>query len=386
MSKNTVKSYLKKADEDPLSIKSLLALEDPVLEARFHAGSPAYKDDRFDELKTQMDYYQYRDTVPNLIGTLAKCLPNNENNPGDSELYEAFQSGNVQAVKEIPRHERKQLFITQFAMKYSESIESANFPEPGARVRTFRRRGSSRRGGGAMDMMMDPMMMGFEGMMPGGPMMGPQTMPGRGGEVEDEEGAGAAGFTVLIEGYSPYKEIAELLDSPSVANDSARWGLVTRFEKLAELFPGGVFELFGKHEVDHFTVETGWVDVSLKDMPSGIGEPKEIERVPQEPGTNQTRVRTGSRSDFVYSEQVLIDPMTGEEISKTYDIYTQQDINQNPELTERDLGRKKFNKLTGEEIYIERDQWFRIKAKFIWTEAPVEKESGNKAAGGMMGM
>ena len=57
MSKNTVKSYLKKVDEDTLSVKSLLALEDTVLEARFHAGSPAYKDERFEVLKTQMDYY-----------------------------------------------------------------------------------------------------------------------------------------------------------------------------------------------------------------------------------------------------------------------------------------------------------------------------------------
>lgn len=57
ISKNTVKAYLKKVDEDPLSIKSLLALDDMELEARFHAGSPAYKDERFDELKTQMEYY-----------------------------------------------------------------------------------------------------------------------------------------------------------------------------------------------------------------------------------------------------------------------------------------------------------------------------------------
>lgn len=57
MSKNTVKTYLKKAKSDSLSINSLLALDDTTLEARFHAGSPAYKDDRFDKLKTQLDYY-----------------------------------------------------------------------------------------------------------------------------------------------------------------------------------------------------------------------------------------------------------------------------------------------------------------------------------------
>ncbi|MHC4930118.1 MAG: hypothetical protein ACYTFU_10715, partial [Planctomycetota bacterium] len=104
------------------------------------------------------------------------------NNPQDSELYAAFESGDTKTIAAIPRPDRKQLFITQFAMKYSEFLEAAGFPEPGARVRTFRRRGSSGLGGGEM---MDPMMM--PGMMPGGPMMGAQTMPG-GREVEDEEG------------------------------------------------------------------------------------------------------------------------------------------------------------------------------------------------------
>ena len=177
-----------------------------------------------------------------------------------------------------------------------------------------------------------------------------------------------------------------MLDPPSVGDNSEQWGLVTRFEKLGELFPGIPFELFGKHEVDHFTVETGLVDLSLKDMPPGIGETKEIERVPQETTTKRTRGGTGARGDFVYSEQVLVDSMTGEEISKTYDIYTQKDIDRDPELTEKDLGRKKFNKLTGEEKYIERDQWFRIKAKFVWKDAPGEKKSGEKTAGGMSGM
>ena len=60
--------------------------------------------------------------------------------------------------------------------------------------------------------------------------------------------------------------------------------------------------------------------------------------------------------------------MTGEEISKTYDIYTQHDIDNDPELTDRDLGRKKLDNF-GEEQFIERDHWFRIQAKFIWKDA-----------------
>lgn len=38
MSKNTVKAYLDKLAVLPLSIEVLLALEDPVLESKFHAG------------------------------------------------------------------------------------------------------------------------------------------------------------------------------------------------------------------------------------------------------------------------------------------------------------------------------------------------------------
>ena len=64
MSKNTVKSYLTKVDAltssqhtESLSIDDLLRLEEPVLEAKFHPGNPAYKDKRFEVLKTKMDYY-----------------------------------------------------------------------------------------------------------------------------------------------------------------------------------------------------------------------------------------------------------------------------------------------------------------------------------------
>jgi transposase len=63
VSKNTVKSYLLKAEllfnckgahDTP---ESLLALDDPQLEARLHAGNPAYKDDiRYGQLQEKMEY------------------------------------------------------------------------------------------------------------------------------------------------------------------------------------------------------------------------------------------------------------------------------------------------------------------------------------------
>lgn len=56
MSKNTVKTYLAKVALLTLDIQALLALDDPILEAMFHVGNPAYKDERFGHLKGKLDY------------------------------------------------------------------------------------------------------------------------------------------------------------------------------------------------------------------------------------------------------------------------------------------------------------------------------------------
>ena len=57
ISKNTVKVYLDKLRSSKFNINTLLSMDDPVLEAIFHPGNPAYKDKRFEELKDKMDYY-----------------------------------------------------------------------------------------------------------------------------------------------------------------------------------------------------------------------------------------------------------------------------------------------------------------------------------------
>jgi transposase len=57
ISKNTVKSYRNKVEKSPVGIDTLLEMDDPVLEVRFHAGNPAYLDDRFIHLKTNLDTY-----------------------------------------------------------------------------------------------------------------------------------------------------------------------------------------------------------------------------------------------------------------------------------------------------------------------------------------
>lgn len=57
MSKNTVKSYIKKVEVSRTPLSSLLALEDPELEAALLAGNPAYRDLRYEPLKKRLDYY-----------------------------------------------------------------------------------------------------------------------------------------------------------------------------------------------------------------------------------------------------------------------------------------------------------------------------------------
>lgn len=58
ISRNTVKSYLAKLPQIKYGIDDLLSLDDPELEMKFHAGNPAYKDPRFEYLKSQLDYYE----------------------------------------------------------------------------------------------------------------------------------------------------------------------------------------------------------------------------------------------------------------------------------------------------------------------------------------
>lgn len=57
ISKNTVKSYLKKVATSSLDIPSLLSLEDPILEGKFLVGNPAYKDERYEHFISKLDYF-----------------------------------------------------------------------------------------------------------------------------------------------------------------------------------------------------------------------------------------------------------------------------------------------------------------------------------------
>jgi len=56
MSKNTVKAYLQKIESGELIPESLLSLDEPVLEGKLFAGSPSYKQERYNSFKNELDY------------------------------------------------------------------------------------------------------------------------------------------------------------------------------------------------------------------------------------------------------------------------------------------------------------------------------------------
>jgi type IV pilus assembly protein PilM len=332
-------------------------------------------------IKEYTDLFKYRDVVPLLHEMLLKTLPNAENNPAQKELYSAYAAGEVDKIRQIPRPERKQVFITSIGIGFSDSLAAAPLEiaklDSSSRSAASYSSGSSARGRGmGIGIGMGPGGMGMEG--PGGsygdggrasryqPAMQPSATDGTNQEVL----ADGAGFVVVIEGYCPYEKIGDLMDPAGVGSNQSRWGIVTRLMNLNKFYVGDgncPFELFEKNKIEHFKVETGVVDLDDKQaMPTNIGILEDIVRISEEETTTQdTRGRSSSRtsaadsSDRVPIETVLLDPLTKEEISKTFDL--------------DDKGRKKLDAF-GKPIFIERDKWFRIKAKFLWKNSPPSTE------------
>jgi len=325
-----------------------------------------------DRIQKQFNLFKYREMIPLLNEQLIACLPNVQNTPDQATLFEAFDRGDIQAIKAVKREERKQVFITRVMIEYAADLPGAQFPDP-AKITTSPYMGTAE----APLQMMMPIGGGIDG----------------GGIGTAAVEAPPSGFIVLIEGYTPYQKVNELLDPTGAANDPTRWGMVTRFENLGKIIKGTPFELFQKNDTAHFKVESDWVVASAtqtvsaavgEKQPVGIGDPQTKRRVPENmettPGTGGlSAMRMGGEmmggypgmtaQDRITAEAVLVDPMTEEEMSKTYDIITQENLATHPEWSEKDIGRKKYDSF-GKERFIERDSWFRIQAKFVWKNAP----------------
>lgn len=343
----------------------------------------------------QFTYFGYKDVIPKLAEAILTCLPNSENDPdtAQKQMHKAFKAGDVKSVKDMPRSQRRQLIVTSLMIDYTPLISEGTFRA----VSVSTSRTSVRRFGGYGDSDDDDYYeddgfdgFGFDGY--GGPAsMGPGGLPGSsptGGSVVEEVVDGP-GFVVTIEGYSPYIKIGDLLDPPLVGKNKDKWGLVTRFENLGDIIENCPFELYTKSDTEHFRQEFGEVELNVSTVPAGIGEIKEMIRVAPDEDTLQAGARSsygryggsrgvGGASEKVTAEMVLVDPMTKEEMSKTFDFVTQQDIDDDPQKDIDDLGMKKFD-LNGEPEYIVRDHWFRINVKFLWKEDPTVSKTDTNA-------
>lgn len=295
------------------------------------------------------DIFKYREVIPLLHETIFKTLPNRENNPTQAELYEAYARADTEKIKQIPRNLRKQVFITSIAIDYADSLAAA--PLEAEKLQ------SSFRKIVTPEYRSRPDYEGRDARLR-------QTV--QTATPSPQAGQDQKGFVVIIEGFTPYEKIGELMEPVGVGKDKEKWGIITRMLNLNQLFDGNCpFELFQKDKIEHFRLETGLVDPEDAQMPAGIGIQQTVTRVTADESavdsrkTARTYSTRGAESDTVPNEIVLVDPLTKEEISKTFDL--------------DDKGRKKYDAF-GQPTYIERDRWFRIKTKLLWKNAPQQQE------------
>ena len=280
--------------------------------------------------------FEYREVVPLLHETIFSVLPSEKSNPEQKALYEAFANREMEGVKSFSRQDRKQIFITGMSVEFSDDVSTAKF---GTTNLLKGRQKEEEHEPDPFD--------GEFGMMPGSkyrPDLGQYSRAGVQGQTAKE---GGPGFVVTIVGYSPYKDLGELMDPTDVEDDPSRWGFVTRLEHLDDIVDGNSpFKLYGKGKgTEHFKLEINEVDLGAG-RPPGIGI---VETLSEEAETASVSVR-GQRA-----QEVLVDPMTKEVISKV------------PELDEK--GNRKLDRL-GKPVYRVNDHWFVVNLKFVWKDAP----------------
>jgi len=302
-------------------------------------------------IQEQFEPFKYRDVIPLLHQTILSTLPNEKNNLEQKELYNAFAEGDVETVLKFRREQRKQVFITGVSVYFADDIATARFGATGFQ-QARGRGGRDVSGGYEYDAEAAEW---YEGSGMGVSKYAPsvQTRAGRPGAAAKQQVAeGGPGFVVTIAGYSPYKDIGELMDPVAASDDPKKWGVVTRLMHLDEIVDGNCpFELYERTRIEHFKLETGDVDWDAQ-MPVGIGVVED---------TGLGKVGKGGR--LPSGRPVLIDPMTKEIICKV------------PELDEH--GREKIDRM-GNVVYQTNDHWFVLNVKFVWKDAPEEQT----AAGG----
>jgi type IV pilus assembly protein PilM len=307
-----------------------------------------------EKINKEFDLFeQYRDTVPKLQQTIISALPNRENTPEQARLYDAFIRGDAEGVKNfaengrrISRNERKQIFITNMTVSFSNDLEKAQFDaDAWRRARTRIGAEDEEEGDYSRDMMMmEEMGRGFTDEY----ALTPFEWEAK-AQVEKK-----SGFAVTIVGYSPYgksiPELAQLMDPAKVTDDPNTWGFITRLERLDDMIADGnsPFELYKKSNPEQFKLDIKEVDLATTTEypPQGVGVFDSLYR---------NKISSQNRPQET-SEWILIDPLTKETISKI-------------SLLDRD-GRETLNPTTGQTAYQVNDHWFVLNLKLVWRDAP----------------
>jgi len=290
------------------------------------ADAETDKESHVEDVTLLFARFQYRDAVAQVHEAVLAALPGPVNNSSQKALYASFAAGDTEAVKSVPRRERKQLFVTSMAVSFAEDLTTAVF--------------------GQMNMAEEEMGMSEEDMEYEAQM--------RAMEMEyggyEEEGTDAPptvpGFLVTVEGYSPYRDIGSLLDPSGVEGKENKWGFVTRLQHMDGGDPNNArFSLYQKGVILHFQLDKGTVDPSVTDakMPRGIGE-AQVDEAARNLGYSQP------------GQRVLVDPMTQEVITP---------------VDRLDDKGKLWKSRRGEGGKVPNDSWFSLKFKLAWNEAPV---------------
>jgi type IV pilus assembly protein PilM len=277
--------------------------------------------------------FEGREVIPDVIETVLSVIPNEKNNEKQREVYEAFDRGDVETLLETPRCEREQIFVTSMSVYYVADVKNAGFEKvkvsrggasatsssasqgQGANAWMYMKREGADIEEGQPTRSIDETATTDAGTEPGGP-----------------------GFVVVMTGYTPYKNIGELLDPAGVGNDQEKWGLVTRLMNLDSLSDANrPFELYGKTNIAHFQLQTGEVTPGSQ-TPTGIGILQ--------------KVKSDDRTE---AQKVLVDPMTKEVISTV--------------PLKDESGRDRLDN-QGRKLYEVNDHWFVLKFKLKWLEAP----------------
>lgn len=301
------------------------------------------------KVKKQFELFQYRESVPQLYELMLSAMPTAANNPGQRDLYAAYARGDVAGVQEIPRDQRKQIFVTNISIFFSDDLERAQFGQTATTRKDAMMRENQLGTGAGED---------YEMMAQLQEIYGDRYMAsGMFGDSTEEEKE--PGFVVSVVGYTPYRDLMALLDPTGVEGQQELWGFVTRLDHVDEFVDANSpFELYSK-DADHFRLEKGFVDLET-DFPLGIGISEYID----DEGSKGPVTRTGlMMSGYNQGLEILVDPVTKERI----DAEPQKD----------QYGNERRDAL-GKKVQTLRDSWFQLDFKLKWEYAPeIPKPAGS---------